>query len=665
MVLKTVTTFLTTVPTRPTRTYEFKNVLINVCIFILVMEMCERLCFYGLTGSIKVLFQSRFGYTSFQASALTNVLPSFVYLTPLLGGYVADEYWGRFKTIAVFGIVYLAGVSIMSYSVYPGRENKDLFLMACFGLLALGSGGIKANVVTLGGDQFDDKNPVHVQQKEAFFNYFYWAINIGAGVSYGYLAQMATNGSGDISPEYGFFWSFTICSIALGMALVVFLGASSRYIMYPASGGTMGIFFQVFKDSLRTSWEPWGIALGLVLMITGFVLSVSGAFVQDDATNKNLAIAGCANAGAGVLLTGAMCVDTSWVGAGKGYERVSEELDEKSPDILSSNENGSIDGSNGENTSKSNLEAAGSHERQVENSHDIANAKELWRVMPPVLCATSFWVAYGQMSGNFYAQSCQMDLRVGSSQLNAAVLNVGDCIAIVVCIPLFDTFLYPLIERVKGSKFTLLQKMASGFVVSTLALLAAAFIEIKRRDSGVPDFMSPGASYSNCAPVYSDSNPDTCAQDDSGFLGKKTCMSNMSVFWMAIPYFLIGVSECLISVQVYELCYTEIPVEMRSSAQAINLFTTGLASAIAAGLTVAFQVDIPNDLNKGHLERVYFTIAAIQFLTFLIFIYVTRNFEYKKVATNGFQPLAGDSESKEAIDQSFFEKPRDIGEAEA
>jgi len=631
MVLKTVTTFLSTVPTRPTRVYEYKNILMNVCIFILVMEMCERLCFYGLTGSIKVLFNKSFGYSSFQSSALTNVLPSFVYLTPLLGGYIADEHWGRFKTIAIFGFVYLAGVTLMSYSVHPGNENKNLFMFSCFGLLALGSGGIKANVVTLGGDQFNDKNPDHVVQKEQFFNYFYWAINIGAGISFGYIAQMATNGSGAIPAEYGFFWSFTICAIALTLALTVFLGASGRYILYPASGGTMGIFFDVYKKSLTHSLQGYVILVGVISMIVGFTLSVGGAFVEDDSLNKNLAISGCACAAVGIVLTGGCCINTDWVGQSgernEGDQQLNDEAAERKKDDMMLG-----------------LDDDGPSEKA------ILDAKELWRVLPPVLCSTSFWVAYSQMSGNFYAQSCQMNLYIGdNTQLNAAVLQIGDCIAIVLCIPLFDSFLYPFIERCKGSKFTLLQKMACGFLVSTAAVMAAAVIEIKRRESGVVEFTTAEKSYSNCAPIVDSDNPDTCAQDSEGFMGKKTCMSNLSVFWMAIPYFLIGVSEVLISVQVYELCYTEIPMEMRSSAQAINLFTTGLASAVAAGITVSFQVDIPNDLNNGHLERPYFAVAGLQFITFIVFIIVTRNFKYKEIVRDGFKPLSnGDEEEKEA-----------------
>eukprot|EP00472_Partenskyella_glossopodia_P008513 CAMPEP_0197538336 /NCGR_PEP_ID=MMETSP1318-20131121/59549_1 /TAXON_ID=552666 /ORGANISM="Partenskyella glossopodia, Strain RCC365" /LENGTH=605 /DNA_ID=CAMNT_0043096727 /DNA_START=234 /DNA_END=2051 /DNA_ORIENTATION=- len=601
------------------------------------MEMCERLCFYGLTGSIKVLFQSRFGYTSFQASALTNVLPSFVYLTPLMGGYIADEFWGRFKTITIFGSVYLLSVALMAFSVYPGYTSKNLFMLSCFGLLSLGTGGIKANVVTLGGDQFDDRNPAHKEQKEQFFNYFYWAINFGAMISFGYLAQMATNGSGAIPPEYGFFWSFVICGSALFIALCSFLGASGRYILNPAAGGTMGNFKRVFMVSLKHTWTAWFVLLGVILMCAGFVLSVAGAFIENDSLNKIIAVVGCVCASAGVLMTAVATINTDWVGYTPEFvEAQYEQLESKATDPASASDS---------------------------VNEDIVNARDLWRVMPPVLCSTSFWVAYNQMSSNFYSQSCQMDLRVGGSQLNAAILNIADCLTIMICIPLFDAFLYPFIERCKGSKFTLLQKMACGFLIGTVALVSAAVIEVYRKDSGVLDYTSDNASYSNCGPIYSDDNPNTCEEDANGFLGKKTCMSKMSVFWMAIPYCLIGIGECLISVQVYELCYSEIPLEMRSTAQAINLFTTSLASAIAAGLTIAWQSEIPDDLNNGYLEYMYYSIAGLQFVTFIFFVYATRNFEYKEAVTEGFHAvLEGGSADRKSL--SYFEDEIDGKDAE-
>ena len=54
-----------------------------------------------------------------------------------------------------------------------------------------------------------------------------------------------------------------------------------------------------------------------------------------------------------------------------------------------------------------------------------------------------------------------MDLRIGNSgaQLNGAILQIGDCFAIIVCIPVFDSHVYPFVERCKGSAFTPHQKV--------------------------------------------------------------------------------------------------------------------------------------------------------------------------------------------------------------
>ena len=114
-------------------------------------------------------------------------------------------------------------------------------MFALYGLISLGAGGIKSNVVTLGGDQFIEGKPEHDIEKKTFFNYFYWAINIGAAFSFGYLSQMATNGSGAIPEAYGFFWSFTICSIALALAIMAFLINSPKYAISPTLNFTLRI----------------------------------------------------------------------------------------------------------------------------------------------------------------------------------------------------------------------------------------------------------------------------------------------------------------------------------------------------------------------------------------------------------------------------------------
>lgn len=144
-----------------------QNILTQVCIFILIMELAERLCFYSFSGSITFFLRDNLGFSQAVASAQASVFNTLVYLTPLLGGFIADAYWGRYRTIAVFGTIYLLGTSLMAYAAHPAHLNKGLFMFAFFGLVSLGAGGIKSNVITMGGDQFNLDIPEESAQKES------------------------------------------------------------------------------------------------------------------------------------------------------------------------------------------------------------------------------------------------------------------------------------------------------------------------------------------------------------------------------------------------------------------------------------------------------------------------------------------------------------------
>lgn len=61
-------------------------------------QFCERLAYYGLTGSLPIFFHKHLGLTNNLAAELNNAFTSLSYLTPLIGAYVADKYLGRFST---------------------------------------------------------------------------------------------------------------------------------------------------------------------------------------------------------------------------------------------------------------------------------------------------------------------------------------------------------------------------------------------------------------------------------------------------------------------------------------------------------------------------------------------------------------------------------------
>jgi dipeptide/tripeptide permease len=185
-------------------------------IFILLTEMCERFAFYGFTGS-QVCFFKTLDFSSNMASELTSLFGAIVYLTPVLGAYVADVYLGRYNTIAVFCALYIIGLLLTTAGAWPTHGDHAMphnlaLTMAMVGLflfVSLGAGGIKSNVVVLGADQF--KLPEQAKQQESYFNFFYWCINIGATVAFLFLTNVAISGLGDFIPaRFGFFASFAI-----------------------------------------------------------------------------------------------------------------------------------------------------------------------------------------------------------------------------------------------------------------------------------------------------------------------------------------------------------------------------------------------------------------------------------------------------------------------
>ncbi|ETL35199.1 hypothetical protein L916_12642, partial [Phytophthora nicotianae] len=100
------------------RPRKYKSVLFQVCSFILMMELAERLSYYGINQGLKN-FMQKIGWSLVSASALKSTWTSICYLTPLFGAYLADERWGRFRTILTFGIWYCIGDFLVAIAAYP------------------------------------------------------------------------------------------------------------------------------------------------------------------------------------------------------------------------------------------------------------------------------------------------------------------------------------------------------------------------------------------------------------------------------------------------------------------------------------------------------------------------------------------------------------------
>jgi len=577
-----------------------KNIIMNVCIFILIMEGAERLCFYTFSGSINIFMRNELDFPQAQSSSLLAVFNTLVYLTPLLGGYIADASWGRYKTIGVFGTLYLIGVALMTLSSYPPDKTEWLFMISFFGCIALGAGGIKSNVVTMGGDQFNLDIPEEIEQKERYFNYFYWVINIGALVSYFVLAQMATEPEEfGLWPGWGFFATFGISTGALLLALTSFFAASGRYIYKPPSGSATAKIFAVIFDAAREKGMGKLLLTGTAVVFLGVIVGVVQAFLLPGPAQDGMTYAAfaCAVIGIACVLIPTTGMPT-WLDphAREGYSLIN----------------------------------ADQMQQHDSTEHRVMMAT---RVVSVLFNTVSFQVVYAAMS--FFALSaCQMDVDIGGGvQINATMLNAADCIAIIVVVPLLDSYIYPWFTAKLGRKIKATEKYMCGIVLSVAAIVVAAQLEIARKHAPFlaacpDDDFEPAPLAPTAAPTGT--MDDKFYSDNSGCYSQCAAvgvkMSDFSVWWMAIPFFLVGTAECLCNIPMYDLCYTQMPPAYRSLAQAVFLFMTAVGNMLTGAFITALAEYITDDLNDGHLEYFYYLCVAFVLLFIPINLYCFSQF---------------------------------------
>ena len=111
-----------------------------------------------------------------RATSIYSYFKAACYFLPLLGGFLADRYFGKYWTIVGFSVPYVLGHFVL------GIETHTALFIA-LALLAGGSGVIKPNISTLLGQTYDQKRPGQERLRSAAFLWFYLAINVGAFLS--------------------------------------------------------------------------------------------------------------------------------------------------------------------------------------------------------------------------------------------------------------------------------------------------------------------------------------------------------------------------------------------------------------------------------------------------------------------------------------------------
>jgi solute carrier family 15 (oligopeptide transporter), member 1 len=170
-------------------------------------EFAERCSYYGMRAILALYMTERLGVNKSDAGTFMSLFIAACYFFPLIGGLVADRFFGKYWTIVGFSIPYVVGQLIV------GIENQYV-VFGSLALLAMGSGVIKPNISTLMGMTYDQQRPGQEQLRSNAFSWFYLAINIGA-----FLSQLAVP---YLRTAYSYQVAFMFPAALMAMALAVF-----------------------------------------------------------------------------------------------------------------------------------------------------------------------------------------------------------------------------------------------------------------------------------------------------------------------------------------------------------------------------------------------------------------------------------------------------------
>ncbi len=175
-------------------------------------EMWERFSYYGMRALLVFYLTQHWLFSDAKSNLIYGAYTSLVYITPVLGGYLADQYLGQRKAVLFGGILLALGHSFMAVEGHGGQVDPTIGIFwLALSLIIVGSGFLKANISVIVGQLYPLTDP----RRDGAYTIFYMGINVGAGagsILVGYLGQVV-----------GWRYGFGLAGIGMIAGLLVFV----------------------------------------------------------------------------------------------------------------------------------------------------------------------------------------------------------------------------------------------------------------------------------------------------------------------------------------------------------------------------------------------------------------------------------------------------------
>ncbi|MET1055114.1 MAG: peptide MFS transporter [Pedobacter sp.] len=197
-------------------------------------EMWERFNYYGMRAILVLFMTKALLFDKAFASNLYGSYTGLVFLTPLIGGFVADRYWGNRRSIVTGGLLMALGELLMFFcaSLYVSSPDISAFLFfSGLGFMIAGNGFFKPNISSMVGQLYRPGD----KRLDAAYTIFYMGINVG-----GALGPFICGYVGDTGNPADFKWAFLAAAVAMVLGVIVFINLRDKYVKDP-EGNLLGM----------------------------------------------------------------------------------------------------------------------------------------------------------------------------------------------------------------------------------------------------------------------------------------------------------------------------------------------------------------------------------------------------------------------------------------
>ena len=195
-------------------------------------EMWERFNYYGMRAILVLFLTKALLFDKVFASQVYGSYTGLVYLTPLLGGYIADRYWGNNRSIIAGGLVMAIGEFFLFFCghFYEHASLAMPLFYTGLGCMIAGNGFFKPNISSMVGQLY----PKGDKKIDAAYTIFYMGINTG-----GALGPAVCGLFGETGKNGDFKWAFFAGGVAMLLSVITQIVFQKKYLVN-AEGQTIG-----------------------------------------------------------------------------------------------------------------------------------------------------------------------------------------------------------------------------------------------------------------------------------------------------------------------------------------------------------------------------------------------------------------------------------------